>query len=196
MTTTPTAAARVSGTIKALEWEHVGTQPAGREYMTTCRTYKVTMWDDGSGNVLWFGQAGKPVRIEASTDEIGLAALQAAAQADYAARILAAIQPDPEPKPVAWRWRLKEREWGWEYQDDEPSSPNLFHFDVQPLYATPSSAGTVSVEAAARVRAWIAEWEKVRGRSTEIVHGLHAGTDREAVLLLADLRALAGEDGR
>lgn len=133
--------ARVSGTIKALEWlDH----PSGSKCLT----------DDHYSIALWANERPHPLYVRKYTTmrrSKTLEAAKAAAQADYESCILAAIQPYPEPQPVAWRWRLKEREWGWEYQDDEPSSPNLCHFDVQPLYATPPSAGTVSVEAAAGV---------------------------------------------
>jgi hypothetical protein len=65
------------------------------EHMTACRTYKVVEWPDGSGHVLWFGRAGKQIRIEADAAAIGVDALKAAAQADYAARTLAATYLKP-----------------------------------------------------------------------------------------------------
>ncbi|MDN3713374.1 hypothetical protein QWZ10_19505 [Paracoccus cavernae] len=96
MTTTPTPAARVSGTIKALEWKANGLRHATALGFNT--TYTIMLLPDGSGARWQSRYMGE--WFDAADSE----AAKAAAQSDYRARILAAIQPDPEPKPVAWRY--------------------------------------------------------------------------------------------
>ena len=46
------------------------------------------------------------------------------------------------------------------------------------------------MNAAGRVREFIGEWEKMIGHDPDIVYGLHRSTEREAILTVADLRAL------
>ena len=81
--------------VKPLVWDAPIRYAAKREHMSTCRTYKVVEWLDDSGHVLWFGQAGEPIRIDAPDAAVGANALKAAAQADYEARILSAFAPVP-----------------------------------------------------------------------------------------------------
>lgn len=152
MTTTPTAVARVSGTIKALEWE-ARPDILGLHNAKSCDGYWYNVQQVADGVFIYEGHpAGMPDHVGSKHPSLIVA--KAAAQADYEARILAQIQPDPEPKPVAWftedhiddksattwrkevadRWAAK----GW------PVYSLYLHPD------TPSSAGTVSVEAAAR----------------------------------------------
>lgn len=173
MTSTPTAAARVSGMIKALYERacdlvhHEADCPArgrGDEY---CKCDAVPFLND----------------FEA----------------------LAAIQPDPEPQPVAWRYRSVVKPTCWsnvtEYRRTAYARIGM---EEQPLYATPSSAdalnigntdshspssaGTVSVEAAAKEA--LAEIER---------QFADVGVKPENMapkMVLKRLRALAGEGGR
>lgn len=83
--------------VKPLVWSDPATYEMKTEYMTECRAYKVVEWSDRSGHVLFFGQARKPIRIDAPSEAVGADALKAAAQAHHAARILAALEPQPDP---------------------------------------------------------------------------------------------------
>lgn len=119
----------------------------------------------------------------------------------------AAMQPDqnispicqPEPQPVAWRWRMKgggESDWDLVSGEKFPiKGRTRDELDVQPLYATPSSAGTVSVEAAlfeARKdmqhvkERIVGDWP--RNGTLELIEASQRKLD-------AALRALAGERG-
>lgn len=95
MTTTPTAAARASGTIKALEW-----RPDG---VATTQVGNYTVWAALSGTGWRLAVPSNELNVRRFDSE---AAAKAAAQADYEARILAQIQPDPEPQPVSEVERL------------------------------------------------------------------------------------------
>lgn len=174
MTTTPTAA-RVSGTIKALEWLDDG-----------CCAKRL--------GIHYHMSEGEPGMFELThpfhSDPMPQAECQAAAQANYNARILAAIQPDPEPvsttkqnygdclssdpepqpvigmslwerlSPVAWRVfdslpgpRITREEWmrritATPSRADMPTALRYVQTLTTGGAATPSSAGMVSVEAA------------------------------------------------
>ncbi len=124
MTPTPTAAARVSGTIKAAQIAHQiadGLEEAGQSRP--------------NGDVLH----------------------------DVVARILTAIQPDPEPETVSQAAMQPDRNispicqpepqpvaWASFYTSGKIASVVLRpdYYRSTPLYATPSSAGMVSVEEA------------------------------------------------
>lgn len=177
MTTTPTAAARVSGTIKALEWE-ARTDILGLHNAKGCDGYWYNVQQVADGVFVYEGHpADMPDHV--SSKHPSLAAAKAAAQADYEARILAEIQPDPEPQPVAWRYRDEGEDWrlsedgAWVvYRQSKVSC------EVQPLYATPSSAGTVSVESALPVELTAAQLDDAC-MSRRHDHGLLGADQRE-----------------
>ena len=109
-------------------------------------------------------------------------------------RILAAIQPDTEPKPAAWQWRAMENSqprtgWHMAGTNDHAGWAELARRDAtcsiedRPLYATPSSAGMVSVEAAA----------KVLMAAQEAYFDGEGGSDALGSLDTEALRALAGD---
>ena len=189
MTPTPTAAARVSGTIKALEWEPDSIAAPLNAISTHngfCR-WVIVFHFTGPNTLVYRLVVGGRAK-----DFGTLAAAKAAAQADYEARILAAIQPDPEPQQVAWQFRAMENgqpRTGWHMAgtNDHAGWIELVRRDAtcsiedRPLFATPSSAGMVSVEAAARV--------------------LLAARNPDGMTVMPEsvrdmLRALAGEGGR
>lgn len=127
MTTTPTAAARVSGTIKVCEFLR-DTLPKHVTKNTTNGKHRLFL-----GGEVYEG----PVVDWAHNILTGLS--------DMGANALAAIQPDHEPQPVAWQRRVKGRDL-WQYiAPEEVYDQKLIGNEVRPLYATPSSAGTVSV---------------------------------------------------
>lgn len=156
MTPIPTAAARVSGTIKALEIAKI-------------------IKDGLSGPMF-----DEPDIQEAHERDI----------LETATRILAAIQPDPEPKPVACPecGDTGMRDTGGVYPWGEHISAACD--------CTPTSAGMVSVEEAAKV-AECAFDDRPRSRVGHPSHmdwedGFRDGTHAAATAL----RALAGEGGR
>lgn len=155
MTPTQTAAARVSGTIKAL-------------YERAC---EVVQHDHDCPAMGGNGDA------DCKCDAVPFLN-------DFEA--LVAIQPDPEPEPVAWRYRSINKPTGWtNVTEERRTSYGRIGMEEQPLYATPSSAGTVSVEAAAK--ATLAEIERqfaALGVTPE---------NMAPEMVLKRLRALAGE---
>ncbi|MFB9223689.1 hypothetical protein [Paracoccus cavernae] len=178
MTPTPTAAARVSGTIKALEWTDRpdASWANGFEYL-------IELSHNGSW---YFDHLGPFETREAA---------KAAAQADYEARILAAIQPDPEPKPVAWLFEGSAFE--TEAEAKHACNCALLTFDrILPVYATPSSAGMVSVEAAAKPAAEIITPVERTFLINIAMEGTDADFRRYRYRFARALRALAGEGGR
>lgn len=94
MTDKLTQAARVSGTIKALQWEDLGAD-YWRAPAPLFGTICIEPWGGLGFQVLW-SEPGFCSLLIADLFPSPEAA-KAAAQADYNARILAAIQPDPEP---------------------------------------------------------------------------------------------------
>lgn len=187
MTPIPTAAARVSGTIKALEWHD------GAEFCGQPMSYAETEFGPWIV-VAYTGRDGRwtscdPTGNDSYNDWDTASAAKAESQADYEARILAAIQPDPEPKPVAWASF---------YKGGKIASVVLRpdYYRSTPLYTTPSSAGTVSVEAGrlpTQAEAVAAAKVLLRCNGAD----LDEWTDGEWGDGAADaLRALAGEGGQ
>lgn len=222
MTPTSTAAARVSGTIKALEWlDH----PSGSKCLT----------DDHYSIALWANERPHPLYVRKYTTmrrSKTLEAAKAAAQADYDSRLLAEIQPDPEPQPVAWAVAViarKEPQIGYRVRlssaatEDEAIGESMRVFGelnpgweimqpaALPIHTTPSSAGTVSVEAAARPMSdipedgtWALLYPGYYGPVTACVMNGEWSLFNDAekphvthwVEIQPALRALAGEGGR
>ena len=194
MTTTPTAAARVSGTIKALEWKahndkydggrtHYGTGVFGHWYAISRARNREWMTVHHVG--------GKPHHLPPVAS---LEAAKSAAQADYEARILAAIQPDPEPVTS-------------ETPTLYPSDVNMGISRISRISpaetassATTSSAGMVSVEAAAKVLLGSMMAEHERPGDNARWHNVWREMERAQGYawnrMEAALRALAGEGER
>ena len=91
---TGAAGVKLDVLVRGLDWSLPIPKQNSTEHLTTCGRYKVVEWFDKSGHVLSFHRFGKPLRIEAETRVCGADVLKAAAQADYTARILAAIDAD------------------------------------------------------------------------------------------------------
>lgn len=107
---------------------------------------------------------------------------KAAAQDDYARRILAALASDPAPageavEPVAWRWRMA-ADRVWNYQEDRQRIPDAIH---EALYAHPAPEDTARLrEDAARL-----DWLEANPNADIIQDGGLEG-DPEWVVYLID----------
>lgn len=202
----------VSGTIKALEW-HDGRWDCHR---TVDGLYFVKKEEEAGGQY-FVACASQPLRNEGGTViwHATLEAAQAAAQADCEARILAAIQPDPEP--VAWpTQRDMPSLYGYvptiTTGSTAISAPEIAHVSDEACNRvmreltigntdghSPSSAGTVSVEAAARVLLESLEADATDPAEVKIWHDAWtAMADEKGYAwnkMRAGLRALAGERG-
>lgn len=93
MTTPTTDAARVSGTIKALEWQ----RSFGTIQFADAMGWRYMIGSDSDG-ICHSWRESVPHRKKRADSE---SAAKAAAQADYEARILSEFQPDPDPQLVA-----------------------------------------------------------------------------------------------
>ena len=171
----------VSGTVKSLEW-HDRLKISENEGFV-CSQGGLLSYSIMLGCFRVYGIVGDH---DGAAEFPSIEVAKAAAQADYEARILAAIQPDPEPQPVAWAcWDLafgcgaKHITSDRQLVDARLKRPNSWR--VEPLYATPSSAGTVSVEAVMReIHRFAAE------------RNWHPGNVTELVATIGNLRALTG----
>lgn len=174
MTPTQTAAARVSGTIKALEWRKDGSRwIAGLcVILDEQEGYEV---DFGGANVAFVGR-------NSSRDPLGEAKRRA--EEWHQAYCLAAIQPDPEPVVLSLSLLNSLTE--------EERRGNRDAAFAERGWATPSSAGTVSVEAAIKAGAGMV----VKRRDHDYRVGNQGFNRFEDALEYAALRALAGERGR
>lgn len=158
MTTTPTAAAQVSGTIKPTALIDAAWQEALKAMRKFPQpNYVISKVAEEAGEVVKAAihcaegrETPEAVAGEITQAMAMLMRLYVEGDQVHGLAPIAAIQPEPEPQPVAWRRmnKLGTQSTGvtdttyyrdlWVREGDE----------VQPLYATPSSAGTVSVEAA------------------------------------------------
>ena len=86
--------------VKALEWLDRNNKERPVRFITNskCGFYQITEWLDGSGHVMCFlTPFARPQRVwDAPTCAGGAGPLKAAAQADYEARILSALEPAPD----------------------------------------------------------------------------------------------------
>ncbi|TWI29375.1 hypothetical protein [Paracoccus sulfuroxidans] len=183
MTTASTATPKhVSGTIRTLEWVRADLSCWGENASAGLIKYNLT-WTYRDDPEVWFRVIRYPdckVIYEGGNED----AAYAAAQADYEDRILAAIQADPEPQPVACK---------------TCSDFGLHEHALQPCRdCTQSSAGTVSVEAAARVKIALNEIRELNMTATDGDRHRWANSDlidQTVTEGLVALRALAGERG-
>lgn len=162
-----------SGTIRQLEWEDLGAD-YWRAPAPFFGSFRIEPWGNQGFHVLW-SVPGLCDRMIADLFT-SVEAAKAAAQADYSARILAAIQPDPQPVASEPVERVRHKKRGTEYavigrgllQTDTPLTDYsevvayrgaegdvwvrpASEFDdgrFEPLAATPSSAPASVAEAA------------------------------------------------
>lgn len=223
MTPTPTAA-RVSGTIKALEWHDDGP----RWIAGLC-----VILDEEDGYEVDFGGANVAfVGRDSSRDPLGEAKRRA--EEWHQAYCLAAIQPDPEPETVSQAAMQPDRNISPICQPEPKTVEEAeriamikvalegtdadfrrYRYRIaKALRATPSSAGMVSVEAAARVIVDACPnpiFDQLKpvlmGEVTERVgytdedgnedyYDRPVSWDAMKTIISAALRALAGEGGR
>jgi len=103
----------LAGLVRPLVWSLPIPKQNSTEHLSVCGRYKVIEWYDGSGHVLSFHRFGRPTRIDADTSAAeGFAKLQAAANADHAAHVLAAIDADKLRAMVYALWQISKESMG------------------------------------------------------------------------------------
>ena len=131
-------------------WTAIG---MGGRYAISTRQLVRIQSPDKMGYLLWGADDAF-----AFTEHLTIEAAKAAAQADYTARVLSALEPIPATKgdPVAWRWckNSGDERGVWVYRETPPHDPG--NITVQPLYAEPIP---VNYEAAGEVTSRRLEWK-------------------------------------